>query len=353
MRILIDMGHPGHVHLFRNFIWEMQKRGHSIKVIARDKDVTRQLLEAYHIPYELVGKPLPEKFSLVREWIQRTLKIISIGRKFHADVYIGVLNPATAIAALINRKYSLTFNDTEHAEYAKRITYPFTDCILTPSSHLENIGQKQIRYNGFHELAYLHPKYFSPDPAILDETGLKKDDPYIILRFVSWRASHDVGHSGIENKADFVHALEQFGCVLITSETALPPELERHRLQISPEKLHDLISYATLCIGEGGTIATESAILGTPSIYVSSLAGTMGNFIELEKKYDLMFSYKDSNHALEMALKILQDPGSKEKWRDKRQSLLDRTTDVTAFMVSFVEDFSSDIDGKKLTHRSE
>lgn len=27
MRILIDMGHPGHVHLFKNFIREMEKRG--------------------------------------------------------------------------------------------------------------------------------------------------------------------------------------------------------------------------------------------------------------------------------------------------------------------------------------
>ncbi len=39
MKILIDMGHPAHVHSFRNAIRELEKRGHSVKVTARDKDV--------------------------------------------------------------------------------------------------------------------------------------------------------------------------------------------------------------------------------------------------------------------------------------------------------------------------
>jgi hypothetical protein len=51
MKILIDMGHPAHVHFFKNTIWELEKRGHQVKVTARDKDVTLKLLEAYGIPY--------------------------------------------------------------------------------------------------------------------------------------------------------------------------------------------------------------------------------------------------------------------------------------------------------------
>ncbi len=39
MRILVDIGHPAHVHFFKNFIWEMEKRGHEFIVTARDKDV--------------------------------------------------------------------------------------------------------------------------------------------------------------------------------------------------------------------------------------------------------------------------------------------------------------------------
>lgn len=232
MRILIDMGHPGHVHLFKNFIWEMQKRGHFIKITARDKDVTKQLLEAYNIPYELVGKPFPGKFSLFREWIYRTYRIFKIGRTFRADMYIGVLNPATAFSAWINHKYSLTFNDTEHAKFAKQITYPFTDHILTPSCYIGNIGKKQIRYNGYHELAYLHPNYFTPNPSVIKEVGLNVDEPYIILRFVSWGASHDVGQRGIINKIRLVQELKNYGRILITSESMLPAELQQYQIKI-------------------------------------------------------------------------------------------------------------------------
>jgi predicted glycosyltransferase len=36
MKVLIDMGHPAHVHFFKNTIWELEKRGHEVKVTARD-----------------------------------------------------------------------------------------------------------------------------------------------------------------------------------------------------------------------------------------------------------------------------------------------------------------------------
>jgi len=339
MRILIDMGHPAHVHLFKNFIWEMQKRGHEIKVTARDKDVTLQLLEAYQIPYEVVGKPLSGKFSLFRLWINRTYKIAKIGKKFNADIYIGVLNPATAFSAWINRKKSLTFNDTEHADFAKKITYPFTDHILTPSCYIENIGKKQIRYNGYHELAYLHPNYFMQNPVILDEIGLNVDDPFIILRFISWGASHDVKQHGIQDKIRLVKALEHYGRVLITSETALPAELQRYKMRIPPEKLHSLLYYATLYVGEGATMASEAAVLGTPAIFVSTLAGTMGNFIELEETYDLLYSFTDNDASLGRAVEILRDSASKKEWRNKRERLLKEKIDVTAFIVWFIENY--------------
>jgi len=48
MKILIDMGHPAHVHSFRNAIREPEKQGHQVKVTVRDKDVA--LRDAYGMP---------------------------------------------------------------------------------------------------------------------------------------------------------------------------------------------------------------------------------------------------------------------------------------------------------------
>ena len=346
------MGHPAHVHLFKNFIWEMEKRGHEVKVTARDKDVTHQLLDAYHIPYEVVGKFVPGKIPVLKEWIYRSLKIAIIGRKFNADMYIGVLNPATAFAAWINRRFSLTFNDTEHAKFAKRVTFPFTDHILTPSCYIENIGKKQIRYVGYHELAYLHPHYFKPNPSILDEIGLKETDPFIIVRLVSWNAVHDENQSGLVDKIKLIQTLNHYRPVLISSEAELPEELKKYKIKISQEKILDLIHYSTLYLGEGATMASEAALCGTPSIYVSSLSGTMGNLNELEHIYGLVYSFSDSETALRKAEEILTDPESNTKWKIKQNQLMKEKIDVTSFMIQFIENYPASADEKRKISRS-
>jgi len=339
MKILIDLSHPAHVHFFKYFIWQMEERGHEIIVTARDKDITKTLLEVYNIPHLMIGRPTRGRMSLATEWIKRGYELSKIGRRSQADIYLGILNPAAAISARLNRKYSLTFTDTEHASFAKKVTFPFTNEIITPQCYRDTIGPKQVRYNGYHELAYLHPAYFSPNPSVLTELDLTKDDPFIIIRFVSWQASHDIGQHGFEDKVAIVRELEKYGRVLITSEVGLTRELQNHSIYISPEKLHDLLSYATLYIGEGGTMATEAAVLGTPSIYVSSLAGTMGNFIELEKTYRLVYSFTGGNAGLKKAVEILQDPAIKKDWKTKREQLLREKIDVTAFMIWFIENY--------------
>jgi predicted glycosyltransferase len=39
LRVLIDIGHPAHVHFFKNTIWNLEKKGHKVMVVSRDKDV--------------------------------------------------------------------------------------------------------------------------------------------------------------------------------------------------------------------------------------------------------------------------------------------------------------------------
>jgi predicted glycosyltransferase len=280
----------------------------------------------------------------MKEWIFRCYKIYKTGKKFNADFYLGILNPATAISAKLAGKVSLTFTDTEHATFAKKVTFPFTNKIIVPTCYLGNLGKKKILYNGYHELAYLHPRYFKPDPRILKEIGRNESTPFIIVRFVSWGASHDVGQHGICDKLGFVRELEKYGQILITSERTLPPELERYQVKISPEKMHDLLYYATLYVGEGATMATEAAILGTPSIFISSLAGTMGNFVELENRYHLVYSFNDEKQALKYALSVLDNPNSKERWAIERENFLKDKIDVTSVMIWFIEHYSESVD---------
>lgn len=337
LRVIIDIGHPAHVHFFKNTIWNLEKKGHKVMVVSRDKDVVVELLNAYGIPHTVLSKVKPGKAHLIEEWFIREYKLLLISKKFNPDVLMGILSPTVAQVAWMLRKKSIIFNDTEHAVLAQKITYPFCDIICTPSCYLKDAGKKQIRYSGYHELAYLHPSYFTPRSEILKELGVEVGEPFAILRFISWGAHHDVGQHGIENKLALVQELEKHGKVFITSEGPLAGEFERYRIKVAPEKIHHLLYYATLYVGEGATMAVECALLGTPSIYVSTLAGTMGNFSELQEKYGLLFNYSSSEDALSKALELLKDPELKKIWGLKRAALLKDKIDVTGFMIKLIE----------------
>ncbi|MCJ7443627.1 MAG: DUF354 domain-containing protein [Methanotrichaceae archaeon] len=335
MKVLIDITHPAHVHLFKNFIAKMEDKGHILKVTARDKELTKYLLRKYDIEYELINNKI--KLGIVGEWAYRDYKMLIIARKFNPDYLIGVLNPTIAHIGKLLRKKSVILTDTEHARIGNIATIPFTNIILTPSCYLRNLGRKQVRYNSFHELAYLHPNHFKPDSRTLDELGLSEKYKIGIVRFVSWNATHDKRQYGIRDKIHFIKELEAYCNVLITSESPLSGELEKFRIQLPPERIHDLLFFASIYIGEGATMATEAAILGTPSIYISSLCGTMGNFINLEKNYRLLFSCNDTEKALSKAIELLKDTSIKEDWRSRREILMKEKIDFSNYLIYFIE----------------
>lgn len=56
MKILVDIGHPAHIHYFRYFIKIMREKGHDFCISARDKEVTFRLLQQFQIPFISRGK---------------------------------------------------------------------------------------------------------------------------------------------------------------------------------------------------------------------------------------------------------------------------------------------------------
>lgn len=334
------MEHPAWVHQYRHMITKLVSKGHEIKVVAINKDVTLELLNNYHIPYELIsnsaGNNLIEKGFI---FLEMTIKIFLISFKFKPDVFLGRSSPVMAINSFLFRKPHIVFEDTEQSHFCLNTCKIFSSVIITPNCFLDSLGKKQIRVNAYKELFYLWPSYFKPDPSILSDIGLTTNDTFIIVRFVSWTAHHDIGQHGVDDKVKLVKTLEQYGRVLITSEGSLPDELKPYQIKVPVEKIHDLLWYATLYVGEGATMAVEAAVLGTPAIYISTFARTMGNFIDLEDTYGLLFNYTDTAKATDKALEVLRDPESKTKYKNKLELLLKDKIDMTAFMVWFIENY--------------
>lgn len=277
----------------------------------------------------------------------RDIEIIRIARKFNPDILMGMLNPATAHAARILGKVSITFTDSEPevVKYpvADTITLPFTDVILTLTSVRHDYGKKEVRVNSYKELASLHPVRFRPDPDVLRIAGLTSEDDYALVRFVAWGAYHDVGQGGLtqDDKRTLIQELEQSCHIFISSESPLPLEFERYRLPIPPERIHDFLYYAKIFVSDSQTMTTEAALLGTPAVRCNSFVGKndMGNFVELEERYHLIYNCKDGASVLSRVRELLQSSDLRNEWDQRRGPLLQEKTDLTAFMVWLVENY--------------
>ena len=210
------------------------------------------------------------------------------------------------------------------------MTYPWATRICTPEAFKKTLPRAQFRYAGLHELAYLHPRIFVPDPAIRAEMGLRPDEPFAILRLVSWKAAHDRGHRGLsaDDCARAAQALSAHGRVFVSAEGAAPPGLRVDVLPVGVHRIHHALALARVYLGEGATMATEAGLLGTPSVYASTLVGTMGNF-DLLASEDLVRSFRDGSRAVEEAARLMADEGARAAWAARAAAFAARQSDMT------------------------
>ena len=332
--IIIDVGHQADPHIFRGAAHTWQAQGHNVLFTTLDRDIIVALVKANGFPYRITYKRRKGPFALPIELVLRTLSTLWIAWRFKADLLVSFGNPTVAFPAWLLRKPYIGFTDTEHAKEQHALFKPFSTVIATPDVFQGDLGPNQVRYNGYHELAYLHPDDFTPDPAHLESLGLEPGDPFFIVRFVAWRATHDVGQHGfsLEQKRALLRELAAHGRVFLSVEEEVDPEFAGYVTQFPPEIIHHLLAYATLYVGEGASMAAEAAVLGTPSVYVNTLI--MGYILDLQDHYGLLHWYTDGAAALEKVRELLAMTDLKPDYAERRAQMLRDKINTTTWLVA-------------------
>ena len=350
LRVLIDIGHPKQVHQFKYTYWELEKKGWECLFVSKDKEITIDLLKKYKLKYFCLGKTKTKIISKIFNMPIFAYRFYKIVKKFNPDIILSRFSAHSAHVAKLLKIPHIGFSDTEHATLLDYITVPFVDIKLTSTSYKKDLGKNHFRYNGNIELAYLHPNWFTPDNSIFEYLKLDKGEKYIIIRFVSWTAYHDIGEVGfsVEKKVEAVSEFSKYARIFISSEGELPEELKKYTIKIPMDKMHDALAYASLYIGESPTMTSEAGILGTPAICVSSWACDCGNFEDL-KSYDLIKCFRpiDEEKALQTALNILRDPDSKNNWLLKSKKFISEKIDVTRYMKWVIVNYPNSIETLK------
>ena len=346
--ILVDIGHPGHVHLLHSVAEELKGRGHKLYYSVRDIPVAKRLMEHCGMtPWlDLGGK----KDSLAgKAWtvVRQDASVLHFVRRNHIDIGLSCGLVLSQVSQLTRMRSFVFDDDDDEAEpLVVKYSHPYSAAVFTPDCITRKTKQA-VYYPGTHELAYLHPNHFTPDPSVLQRAGIQNGERYFIMRFVALKGHHDVGQQGLtlEQKQALVDLLKPHGRVIITSERAIEPEFEEYRLPVPPEDIHSLMAYSSMFLGDSQTMTSEAAVLGVPALKCNTFAGRLSVPNMLEQKYNLCYAYTP-DHFADMYSHIEQllanNPDSLHaEWQSKRQRMLANMIDPTEFFVNYIEKHES------------
>lgn len=335
VRILIDIIHPAHVHFFKHPVRMLLERGHAVRITSRDKDCTLALLDTLGLEHRCLSRQnRGGMLAMARELFARDVSLARVARAFRPDVMGGIGGVCIAQVGRLCGIPSVVFYDTENATLQNALTYPFATSIVVPECYTGwTPRRKTVRYRGYHELAYLHPAYFTPDRDIAIANGLAADGDTFIVRVVSWRASHDLGVNGWSTALleAVIARLAAHGKVLISAEGPLPPALDRYRFEGDAAQIHHVLAFCRAYVGESATMASEAVVLGVPAVYAATVS--RGYVDEQAQRYRLAIvsGIASAAEVMDAVDRVLAMPAAETGARHR--VLLGDTIDVAAFVA--------------------
>ncbi|TFG89871.1 MAG: DUF354 domain-containing protein, partial [Candidatus Atribacteria bacterium] len=164
MRILVDIGHPAHVHLFRNFINEMKEKGADVTITVRDIPAAKGLLDLYGLQYTELGKKRDSVMGKLADLLWYDIQVLRLVRKKKITLGVGSSIVLPHVSSLTGMASIVLDDDDDDVEPLFRyFAHPFATTLLSPDVLKDKRGRKDtVFYPGYHELAYLHPARFTP-----------------------------------------------------------------------------------------------------------------------------------------------------------------------------------------------
>lgn len=323
-RVAFLPAHPSQLWLLRAVANQLAGRIEPVWVL-RDKDVLLDLADRFGLRYQVLSKASPNLFGAAVTLLADVVRVWRLSGRI--DVWVTKYG-AGNLGARLHGRTSLSFNDDD-ADIVPLVawtSYPFaTELVATQWTRMGRFNTRTRRYPGFHELFYLHPNRFTPDPTIRSELGLDDAEPFVLLRLSALTAHHDVGVRGVGD--ELVRALLKRCAgrarLIISSERPLRDEFEPYRFRIPTDRIHHTLAAAAMFVGDSQTMTAEAAVLGTPALRLNDFVGRIGYLDELERR-GLAFGYRPDEAAtlLAQAENLLTNPRRRAEISARRAQLL-------------------------------
>jgi predicted glycosyltransferase len=274
--IWIDLDNTPHVPFFKPIIRELTRRGHSVRVTARDAFQVCELAREHGLLFKKVGRHYG-KSSFFKVWGLgwRAWQLVPNAFFPRPDLALSHGARSQVLVANLLRIPSIMIDDYEHSRYLP-LTKPnwFILPEAIPPGVYPHRPDRLLRYSGIKEDVYAPD--FKPNAEILRELNITTEELVVTIRPPATEAHYH----NIESDRLFAAVMQ---LVLQTpgAKAVLLPRNRRQELELrkaSPEwfagsrvvvptKAVDgmnLLWFSDLVISGGGTMNREAAALGVP-----------------------------------------------------------------------------------------
>jgi predicted glycosyltransferase len=274
VRVWIDLTNSPHVLALRPVIELLRARGVEVEVTARDYAQTLELCARHGIDNTPIGRHRGGRLAAkAGGLVSRSAALVRWARRLpRFDLALGHGSNDVTVAASLLRVPATTTFDYEWATVQHTVNCRLARAVVVPEAippeRLYRYGArgKLHRYPGLKEEYYLAD--FEPDPAVLDELGVDRSGPLVVVR-----TPPDVSLYHRFPNALFVSVLDRLRqgdaqVVILPRTTAQRSELRGAGGFVVPDRALDaqsLVAFADLVVSAGGTMNREAVALGTPA----------------------------------------------------------------------------------------
>ena len=307
-KVVIEIGHPADLNFFKNAVSILRKTHHfNVELIVQPRGNLTSIVKKEYpdLPFTSFGSHKKSLFGKALNLLLRDMRLLIHLRKRDYSASAGFQGISTSHVSWLLRKPSVVFDD----DVGFKLTYYpykfFATRIVIP--RCIDIKRKNIiKYSGFKELAYLHPRYFTPDARCLDEYNLQPKR-YVFIREVT-NTTTDYRGLKMGQLSEICPYLKEanFNIVLSLEEKRLSNLFEKDCIILREpvRDIYSLMHFAAFTISSGDTMTRESCLLGTPAIYTGRKMMPVN--AELEKK-GVLFQADGRQQILDAVTKILEN----------------------------------------------
>ncbi|MFP4290195.1 MAG: DUF354 domain-containing protein [Cyclobacteriaceae bacterium] len=266
---MVDIAHPAHVNFFKKALRTLRAEGHEVIITGLRRGKLPRILENEMSEYPIyyVGKHEGTKYSIIVDAnLRKMFNLLYLVNKHRIDFGLSVGSFTLGTALKLRGKPNIQFDDDP--ERTMNVLLEKLTCTRLYFPPVIESNGKVGHMKALKEWAYLSPRYFEPDPSVLQPYGIAPGE-YIFVREVS-SGSLNYLNQASNTVASFADKFPKGYKVLLSLEDKqyhdVYPE-DWILLQEPLPDIHSLLYYSRMIVSSGDSMAREGALLGVPSIY--------------------------------------------------------------------------------------